>query len=478
MIKNRPALEATRSGVPNRESRDQSLEGTASTATRPSTVDDGLLMNRSLKTGRTRYLILSLLFLVTAVSYADRSMLSITGSDISKDLGLSPVALGYMLSAFGWSYAAGQFPAGWLLDRFGSKGIYALSLFGWSLFIILMAFAGIFSASTSAIVLSTLLFLVGLFEAPVFPANSRLVTAWFPTVERGTATAVFNSAQYFAAVLFAPLMGWITHALGWKYVFVFMGLVGFAATILWLRSVYAPRAHPLMHEAELKYIEEGGAVVDLEQQCSPRSALKWSDVKQLLGSRMLLGVYLGTYCVTAIMYFFLTWFPIYLVTGRGLSILQVGFLATLPAICGFCGGISGGLLSDHLLKRGHSLTFARKTPIVMGMLLATSLIACNYLGPVWAIVCIMCIAYFGKGFGSLGWAVVSDTAPKQLAGVSGGVFNTFANVAAITTPIVIGYIVKATGHFNGAMVFLAANALVTILSYLFVVGEIRRLELK
>jgi ACS family glucarate transporter-like MFS transporter len=160
-----------------------------------------------------------------------------------------------------------------------------------------------------------------------------------------------------------------------------------------------------------------------------------------------------------------------------MSVLQVGFLATLPAICGFTGGVSGGVFSDCLLRRGHSLSFARKTPIVLGMLLATSLIACNYLVPAWAIVCVMCAAYFGKGFGSLGWAVVSDTSPKQIAGVSAGVFNTFANVAAITTPIVIGYIVKATGSFDGAMFFLAANAVAAMLSYLLIVGEIKRLEI-
>jgi ACS family glucarate transporter-like MFS transporter len=414
----------------------------------------------------------------TASTATDRSMLSITGAAISKDLGLSPVALGYLLSAFGWAYAAGQLPGGWLLDRYGSKRIYALSLFTWSFFVFLMAFVGLFPTSTSAVVLFVLLFLMGSSEAPVFPANSRLVATWFPTAERGTAAAVFNSAQYFAAVLFAPLMGWITHRLGWKYVFLFMGLVGFAATAVWRKSVYAPRDHPRMSEGELNFIEEGGALVDLEEQCRIRAGPRWSEIKQLLGNRMLLGVYLGTYCVTSIMYFFMTWFPIYLVKGRGLSILQVGFLATLPAICGFSGGVSGGLLSDHLLKRGHSLSFARKTPIVIGMLLATSLIACNYLAAVWAVVGVMCLAYFGKGFGSMGWAVVSDTSPKQLAGVSAGVFNTFANIAAITTPIVIGYIVKATGNFNGAMVFLAANALTTILSYLLIVGEIRRVQLK
>jgi ACS family glucarate transporter-like MFS transporter len=405
-------------------------------------------------------------------------MLSITGSAISKDLRLTSVALGYLLSAFGWAYAAGQLPGGWLLDRFGSKRIYAWSLFTWSFFVFLMAFVGIFSPSRSAIALFVLLFLMGLGEAPVFPANSRIVAAWFPTSERGTAAAVFNSAQYFAAVLFAPLMGWITHTLGWKYVFVVMALVGFAATAVWLKSVYAPRDHPRMSEPELRYLEEGGALVDLEEQCGVRSGPKWSDIRQLLSNRMLLGVYLGTYCVTSIMYFFLTWFPIYLVRARGMSTLQVGFLATLPAICGFSGGVSGGMLSDHLLKRGYSLSFARKTPIVIGMLLATSLIACNYLAAVWAVVGVMCLAYFGKGFGSLGWAVVSDTSPKQLAGVSAGLFNTFANIAAITTPIVIGYIVKATGNFDEAMVFLAANALTAILSYLFIVGEIKRVKLK
>ncbi len=344
------------------------------------------------KSGHTRHLILTLLFLVTAVSFADRSMLSITGVAISRDLNLSPVALGYLLSAFGWAYAAGQLPGGWLLDCFGSKRIYALSLCSWSFFVFLMAFVGILPSSASAVALFALLFLMGGCEAPVFPANSRLVAAWFPTAERGTATAVFNSAQYFAAVLFAPLMGWITHALGWKYVFLFMGMVGFAATAVWLKSVYAPRDHPRMSEAELKHIEEGGALVDLEEQCGIRAGPRWSEIKQLLGNRMLLGVYLGTYCVTSIMYFFLTWFPIYLVKGRGLSILQVGFLATLPAICGFTGGVSGGMLSDHLLKRGHSLSFARKAPIVVGMLLATSLIACNYLGAIWAVVGVMCAA--------------------------------------------------------------------------------------
>ena len=207
------------------------------------------------------------------------------------------------------------------------------------------------------------------------------------------------------------------------------------------------------------------------------SGPKWSYVKELIGNRMLLGVYIGQYCITTLTYFFLTWFPVYLVKERGMSILNAGFVAALPAICGFVGGVLGGVISDHLLRKGHSLTFSRKAPIVIGMLLSTSMIACNYVSSSAVVVGIMAFAFFGKGLGALGWAVVSDTSPKEIAGLSGALFNTFGNVAAITTPIVIGYLVKGTGSFNAALVFVAANALVAVFSYLFVVGEIKRVVL-
>ncbi|MBZ5563358.1 MAG: MFS transporter [Acidobacteriia bacterium] len=425
-----------------------------------------------------RYVTLAVLFLATAVSFADRSMLSLTGPAISQDLRLTPLALGFIFSAFGWAYAAGQIPGGWLLDRFGSRRIYALSVFSWSGFVLLQAFVGYWPAA-AVFVLFALVFLMGLCEAPVFPANSRIVAAWFPATERGTAAAVFNSAQYFAAVLFGPLMGWITHAFGWKYVFLVMGAVGFAVTVLCVKSIYNPREHPRIGSSELDYIEQGGALIDMDRRAKDDAGAfrSWREnLKILLGNRTLLGVYIGTYCVTAVMYFFLTWLPIYLQT-RGMSVLKAGAVIALPGLCGFAGGISGGIVSDYLLRKGHSLTFARKAPIVVGMLLVLDIIACNYVSAQWAVILIMAVAYFGKGFGSLGWAVIADVAPKQISGLTAGVFNTFANIAAITTPIVIGYIVQATGNFKGALIFLAANALTAMFSYLLIVGQIKRLEL-
>jgi len=433
------------------------------------------------ETSRVRYTVILMLFVVSAVNYADRATLSIAGSDISKQLGLSRVAMGYAFSAFGWAYVVGQLPGGWLLDRFGSKRVYAFSIMAWSLFTFLQGFIGVFAVGPAILVLFSLRFLLGLAEAPSFPGNGRIVAAWFPTAERGTASAVFNSAQYFSTAIFAPFTGWLAYTFGWPYVFWVMGVVGLALGVVWLRTIYSPRDHPRLSPREFEHIERGGGLVDMDRPAPirpPGGDRKPGYLGQLLRTRMLLGVYIGQYCITTITYFFLTWFPLYLVQQRGMSILNAGLAASLPAICGFIGGILGGVISDRLLKRGWSLTVARKVPIVTGMLLSTSMILCNYVESSTVIVSIMALAFFGKGVGSLGWAVVSDTSPKQIAGLSGGLFNTFGNVAAITTPIVIGYIVQWTDSYNGALVFVAANALTAIVAYLFIVGEIRRVELK
>jgi ACS family glucarate transporter-like MFS transporter len=269
-------------------------------------------------------------------------------------------------------------------------------------------------------------FMVGVAEAPSFPANSRIVAALF-----------------------------------------------------FVRMIHSPVDHPAINKAEFDYIEAGGGLVRMEDRNAANgAAFTWANVKQVLGSRMLLGVYLGQYCINVLTYFFVTWFPIYLVKERGLSIMQAGFTAALPALCGFAGGILGGMISDGLLKKTGSLDIARKTPLLLGMVLATSIIACNYVEQEWLVIVIMALAFFGKGVASLGWAVVADTSPKEMAGVTGGIFNTFGNIAGIVTPIVIGYIVKGTGSFDGALIFVGVHCLITIAAYFLVVGKIQRLVLK
>jgi ACS family glucarate transporter-like MFS transporter len=429
---------------------------------------------------RIRYLILLMLFIVTTLNYADRATLSIVGSTLQKDLGLTPVQMGFIFSAFAWAYVIGQIPGGWLLDRFGSKRVYAWSIFLWSIFTLMQGFVGFLSVGAIVIALFILRFIVGLAESPSFPGNSRIAAAWFPTAERGTAAGIFTSAQYFATVLFAPLMGWITYHYGWHYVFVVMGGLGILMSLIWLKTIHAPRQHPKVNEAELQHISSGGGLIEMDQigVKNEFTRPRWTHFKQLLTNRMMLGVFIGQYCINTLSYFFLTWFPVYLVQDRGMSILKAGLVASVPAICGFLGGVLGGIISDGMLRRGRSLTWSRKAPLVLGMLMSTSMIACNYIDAEWLVVAVMAVAYFGKGFGAVGWAVVADTAPKQIAGLCGGMFNGFGNTAGITTPIVIGIILQSTGSFEGALIFVAANALVAMFCYLVIVGKIERMTLK
>jgi len=439
---------------------------------------------------RVRFSIVAMLFLVTIVNYADRATIAIAGPVMAKDLDLNAVQMGFIFSAFGWSYVIGQLPGGWLLDRFGSKNVYFASITFWSLFTVLIGTLTGLAGATAVYALFGLRLLVGFAEAPSFPANSRIVAAWFPAKERGTASAIFNSAQYFATVLFAPIMGYITVTYGWPHVFYFMGGLGILIGLVWLKVIYTPRTHPRISAAEFDYIEQGGALVNMDSWAGAAVAATVADaptpetlplagyLKQLLGNRMMIGIFLGQFCINAITYFFITWFPVYLVQQRGMSILNAGIVASIPAICGFVGGVLGGIWSDGLLRRGWSLTAARKTPIVAGMLMSMSMIICNYVDAQWLVVAVMAVAFFGKGVGALGWAVIADTAPREIAGVSGGLFNMFGNISSITTPIVIGYIIQGTGSFDGALLFIAANALVAIVSYLVVVGEIRRFHLR
>ncbi|WP_369060808.1 MFS transporter [Caulobacter sp. 73W] len=431
------------------------------------------------KPTRVRYGILLLIFILTTINYADRATFSIAGDAASKDLGLSAVQMGYIMSAFAWAYVIGQIPGGALLDKFGTKLVYTLAIALWSIFTVVQGFSGFLTGGAVVAGLFAMRFMVGLAESPSFPGNARIVAAWFPGSERGTASAVFNSAQYFSLVAFAPLMGWLVHTFDWHSVFFVMGGLGVLGAVVFWFCLHSPVKHPSINQAELDLIEAGGGLIRMEDRTVSKSAdFSWSNVKQVLGSRMLLGVFIGQYGINVLTYFFVTWFPIYLVKERGLSILDAGFAAAAPALCGFAGGVLGGVISDQLLKRTGSLTIARKAPLLIGMILSASIIGCAYIDQAWLIIVVMAVAFFGKGVASLGWAVVSDTSPREFVGVTGGVFNTFGNSAGIVTPIVIGYIVGATGSFDGALWFVGLHCALVVAAYFLITGKIERLELK
>jgi ACS family glucarate transporter-like MFS transporter len=425
------------------------------------------------KKTNVRYFILAMIFIVTTFNYVDRATLSIAAPVMGKELGFDTVAMGLAFSAFGWAYTSLQIPGGWVLDKYGARVVYGMGLILWSAFTFMQGFVGYF-ATSAFIVLFVLRFLMGVAETPAFPTNSRLTVMWFPTHERGFATSIYQSAQYFALAAFTPLMAWTLHTFGWHHIFFWTGGIGMVLGIFWLKYIRDPKNHTGVNKAELDYIQSGGGISNLGDK---KSEVKWAQVRKLVSNRMMLGVYLGQFCLTTITWFFLTWFPTYLVQAKGMSMLKVGFVASIPALAGFVGGMIGGLWSDWLLKRGNTLTVARKTPIVLGLILSSSIIAANYVSSEAVVIGVMSLAFFSKGVGNLGWCIVSDTSPKELLGISGGIFNFFGNIASIVTPLAIGFILKATGSFNGALLYVGLVGLLGAFSYLFIVGDVKRLEI-
>ncbi|MCJ2109639.1 MFS transporter [Methylobacterium sp. E-025] len=393
-------------------------------------------------------------------------------SAMRTEFGFDAITMGLAFSAFGWAYTALQIPGGWVLDKYGARLVYGTGLILWSALTMMQGLVHL--VTFTFVALFALRFLMGITEAPAFPANSRLTVMWFPTKERAFATSIFQSAQYFALAVFTPIMTWILHAHSWQAIFFWAGGVGIVLGIIWLVYVQEPRHHKGVNQAELDYIEAGGGLPNMGDK---RDRIRWSEVKALIGNRMMIGIYIGQFCLTTITWFFLTWFPTYLLEARGMSILKVGLVAAIPAICGFLGGLAGGLWSDWLLRRGFSLTVSRKLPIILGLMFSSTIVLANYVQSDVFVIAVMSIAFFAKGIGNLGWCIVGDVSPKQIMGVSGGIFNLCGNLASIVTPLAIGIIVKEMGSFDLALVYIGTVALIGALSYLVVVGPLKRLEI-
>jgi MFS transporter, ACS family, D-galactonate transporter len=414
--------------------------------------------------------ILALIAVGTMINYLDRTVLGIAAPFLTKDLGLTAAQMGLVFSAFSWSYALLQIPGGIFLDRFGTRVTYFLAVVFWSLFTALMA------ATRSLNGLIATRIGVGVFEAPCFPANSRVLATWFPQHERARANAVYSFGQYVGLGFLSVPLFWITQRFGWRGLFIVVGVFGVAFGAAWWLLYRNPGDSTTVNQGELAYIEAGGGG---EYKGEP-VRFKWRHIRTLLGMRQIVGASIGQFGGNTTQVFFVTWFPTYLVTARGMTFIQAGFMTSLPYIGASIGVIFGGLVSDALLRRTGSANLARKLPIVSGMLLASTIVAANYVpaGNNAAVIAIMSLAFFGQGMTNLGWTVVSDVAPKQLIGLTAGIFNFSANLAGIVTPLVIGIAFQLSGSFVGPLVYVAAVALVGAFSYSVILGDIHRLTAK
>jgi ACS family D-galactonate transporter-like MFS transporter len=412
---------------------------------------------------RLRWGIGVLLGVGVLVNYFDRINLSVAAPQLKLEFGLTDGELGWLFSGFFWSYALLQIPTGMILDRFGVTSVNRVSTFFWSFCSAATAFASGFGTIFGARVL------LGVAEAPGFPASSKATGYWFPRQERSLATAIFDAAAKFSNVIGVPLVALAVVHFGWRWGFGITGAVSFLYFLAFFFLYRDPSKHPRLSADEREYIRAGGATAEGPAQSGEVAMLGY-----LLRNRKVWGLTIGFAAYGYSFYLFLTWLPNYLVEAMHMSILKSAGYSTIPwAFATVADLVVGGWLIDHLIARGYPETPVRKTVLVSGMLLGLAVFGATLTtSPVWAVVWIS-IALSGLAAAApVGWSIPSLIAPRGGTATIGGIMNFFNNMMGVVAPVTTGYIVAATHSFTGAFLTAGVVLIVGILAYVFLLGSL------
>ncbi|MGX7006128.1 MFS transporter [Caballeronia sp. KNU42] len=413
--------------------------------------------------GRRRWLIGYLLGLGVLVNYFDRVNLTVAGTTIAHEFGFGPGGLGILFSAFGLTYGILQIPAGLLLDRLGVTRVMRWSTFLWGVASMITAF----SLGMKTLFLSRLL--LGVAEAPGFPANSKATGYWFPRTERGLATALFDGAAKFSNVIGVPVIALLLVHLGWRAAFLVTTAISVAYFLLFRIMYRDPSQDKKLSAEEYAYIRSGGAAIEGEAAADTSHLFSY-----LVRNRKVWGLSIGFAAYGYAFALFIFWLPGYLVTEMGMGILKSATFTTIPWVFATISDLLiGGWLIDHLIKRGFDESKVRKSIIVIGMLFGLAVVGAGFTrDPDWAIVWITISLSGLAAAAPAGWAVPSLIAPKGGAGTIGGIMNFVNSMTGIAAPVITGFIVGATQSFSRAFMLAGVMLAVGIVSYVFVLGRI------
>jgi len=413
---------------------------------------------------KIRWLIIWLCFLGNAISYIDRANLAIAAPTISRDLAIDPATMGWVLGTFFWTYAVMQLPAGAIIDRVGVRISLAFAVAWWSLF---TAATGLARGVWQFVFVRLML---GAGESASLPSFTRTAFNWFPRSERGMACGIFNSGSTAGSALSLPLVTALIWAVGWRGAFVVTGALGIAWALAWWFIYRDPEQYRAIAPKEVDaLLAERGIPVAVTEKIS------WLD---LFRYRSVWGLMIGLFCLNFAIYFFITWFPSYLLQARGFSLKALGTWGALPAVMAIMGNWMGGYASDRLLKAGWSHTAARKTCLVGGMAVASCIGLSAVVESTWLCLALFTLAYASLSFtGANVWTVASEIAPTpgHVASI-GGIQNFAGNLAGILISIFTGEMLALTqGSFLIPLATAGALCLVGALSYLFLVGKVEPL---
>jgi MFS transporter, ACS family, D-galactonate transporter len=396
------------------------------------------------------------------VNYFDRVNLSVSRDALQNTFGISAVMFGYLSSAYNWPYALLQLPSGLLLDRFGVRRVGIISTAIWSV----ASFAA--ALSTGIAGLFGARFLLGIGEAPTFPANAKATGYWFPKDERSLATAMFDAAAKFSSAIGVPLLGLLLFHFGWRWNFAATGIISLFYLALFYWFYRNPSEDKFLTPAERDFIVRGGA-----QPEDRGRAAKGAPLLYLLRRRKVWGLALGSASYNYTFYFLLTWLPSYLSAALGVDLLHSALYTSVPWVFATVTDLAvGGWLVDALIQRGWSAIRVRQVVLIGGTAFGLGI-----LGAARAHTPAEALLWISMSIGGLSaaspvvWSIPSLIAPRESVGTLGGILNLCNQVAGIAAPIVTGYVVQATHSFSWAFIVATVFLFVGIAGYVFLLGR-------
>jgi MFS family permease len=392
--------------------------------------------------------LLILLVVSVAINYLDRGALSVSAPAVMKDLQVSPEKMGVLFSAFFWSYSTFQIVAGWLVDRYSIKWIYAGGYLIWSL---ATAAVGIVSGLPG--LLMARLFL-GVGESVAYPASSKVIIHYFPEERRGLANALVDAGAKLGPGLSTLLGGLAVNAWGWRAMFMVIGAGGLLWLLPWL---WVARCEPR------------------SGQVSRSASPGW---REMVGCPQVWGTSAGMFALGYVIYFLLSWLPSYLISERGLSMSEMAVLGSIPFFAMAISSVAGGWSSDRWIRAGADAAKVRRRYAAGGLLLCAAAIVpaplVNNVGTSVALITAACIC-LGM-FTSNVWAITQTMAGPVAAGRWTGIQNAIGNLGGVVSPALTGWVVAQTGSFlyafAAAAVVLAGGTAV----YLLAIGKMRPVQ--
>lgn len=398
------------------------------------------------------------------VNYFDRVNLSVSHAALYTTFGISDITFGYLSGAYNWTYAMCQLPIGVVLDRWGVRRVGRISSFLWSI----ASFAA--AAATSVAGLFGARLLLGVGEAPTFPANAKAVGLWFPPEERGFATAIFDAAAKFSSALGVPVLGIILLSIGWRWSFVLTGLISIAYFLAFWKLYRDPADDPKLTDAEKLHIAGGDVDAIAIDPAAPKSSLGY-----LIRQRKVFGLAIGFGSYNYVFYLLLTWLPSYLSSALHVDLLHSFLYTGVPWLCATVADLIGGATADALIKRGWDASRVRKTIIVFGMVCGLGILGAASAHTVTQALLWISLSISGLSAAApVGWSVPSLIAPRGSTGTVGGIMNFSNQISGISAPIITGYAVSVTHSYFWAFAIASIYLLFGIASYVFLLGRIEQ----